>query len=262
MALVEKTQKEVMKQKPDLETFCMKITLLPTSLKEEHQQYLKDNLPQLYNAKSIPEIFGLLNFYWNYLHYSLLQYIIEIYGTDDTKELMKCYIKDVKSFQQETTLAMFWEAQPKLTSPKSLGGEKLTVEVLTKHEKLTSGSSLKSVDELRQKFACEVSLPDVTIIIKEMLPGCVVIVWLMPAKGEITLKNQVKQGRVEFFKQHHILELRTNDDIIYSSGEWICNIWLAGITCVSQSVNQIQVVQQFDWLIRLWHFCNCKNRVH
>ena len=260
MALVKKTQKEVMKQEPDLETFCTTITLLPTSLKKEHQKYLKDNLPQLYSAKSIPEIFGLLNLYWNYLHYSLLQRIIEIYGTDDTKELMKCYIKDVKSFQQETTLAMFWEAQPKETSPKLLVGE--IAEVLTSHAKLTSSSLLKTVDELRQKFARTISPSEFAIVIKDILQGSVVIVWLIPAKGVITLKNQVKQGRVEFFKQHHILELRMNDDVIYSSGEWMYNIWLAGITCVSQSVNQIQAVQQFDWLIRLWHFCNCKNRVH
>ena len=54
---------------------------------------------------------------------------------------------------------------------------------------------------------------------KGIMPGSVVIVWLMPAKGAITLKNQVEEGRVEFFKQHHILELRMDDVIIYSSGK-------------------------------------------
>ena len=228
MALVQKTQKEVMKQKPDLETFRTEITLLPTSLKEEHQQYIKDNLPQLYDAKSIPQIFGLLNLYWNYLHYGLLQRIIDIYGTDDTKKLMKSYVDDVKLFQQETTLAMFWEAHPK---QRSLKPSKV-VEVLTNHLEFADSSLLKSVEEFRQEFALELSLPDVTIIIKEILPGSVVIVWLMPTKGEITLKNQVKEGRFEFFKQHHILELRMDDDIIYSLGEWMCNIWLAGINCM------------------------------
>lgn len=201
LALVEKTQTEVMEQNPKLATFCMKITLLPTALKDEHQQYLKDNLPQLYRADSIPEIFGLLNLYWNFLHYSLLQRIIEVYGSDDTKELMESYIRDVESFQQETTLAMFWKANPKRKSTKSLGGE--IVEALTSHVKLKSSSFLKSIEDLRQEFACAISLPEFTIVIKDILQGSVIIVWLMPAKGATTLKNQVKEGRVEFFKQHH-----------------------------------------------------------
>ena len=240
LALVEKTQTEVMKQNPKIATFCTKITLLPTSLKDEHQQYIKDNLPQLYRADSIPEIFGLLNLYWNYLHYGLLQRIIEVYGSKDTKKLMKSYIRDVESFQQETTLAMFWEANPKQKSPKQVEGK--IVEALTSHVKLTSSSLLTSVEELRQEFAREFLLLDVAIVIKKILPGSVIIVWLMPAKGAITLRNLVKEGKVEFFKQHHIFKLQVDDDIIYSSGEWMCN------TCVSQSVDRIQHI---DWLMKL-----------
>ena len=154
--LVVKAQKEVKKEKPDLEIFCTEITLLPSHMKEEYQQDLKDFMPQLYNAKSIPEIFGVLNLIWNYLHYGLLQHIIELYGSDDTKKLMKSYIEDVKSFQQETTLAMFWEADPNRRRPKSLGGD--IIEALTSHAKLTSSSFLKSVEEFRQESACEISL--------------------------------------------------------------------------------------------------------
>ena len=169
LALVVKTQKEVMKLNPDLDEFRTRILLLPAALKEEHQQFLKDNLPQLYRAESIPEIFGLLGLYWNYLNYGLLQHIIQTYGTDDTKELMKCYIKDVKSFQQETTLAMFWDANPKQRCQTALRGD--IVVALTSHAKLTSSSSLKPVDELRQKFACTILLSEFAIVLKEILPG-------------------------------------------------------------------------------------------
>ena len=209
-----------MKKKPDLDEFRIEITLLPTSFKEEHvKQYIKDNLPQLYHADSIPEIFGLLNFYWNYLHYGLLQRIIDIYGADDTKELMKSYIQNVKSFQQETTLAMFWEADPGHMSDMAESSKEKLAKVVTNHEGLTSGSSLECIQAFRQKFAREISLPECAVVMKDILLGSVMIVWLMPAKGAITLKNQVEEGRVEFFKQHHILELRMDDVIIYSSGK-------------------------------------------
>ena len=217
--LVKKAQKEVMKQEPDLDEFRTEITLLPTSFREEHiRQYIKDNLPQLYEAKSIPQIFGLLNIRWNYLHYDLLQHIIDLYGSDDTKELMKGYIKNVRSFQQETTLAMFWEADPGHMSDMAESSREKLAKVVTRHKDLTSGSLLKSIEAFRLKFAREISLPECALVMKDILPGSVVIVWLIPAKGAITLKNQVEKGTIEFFKQHHILELRIDDVTIYSSG--------------------------------------------
>ena len=209
-----------MRRKPDLDEFRTEITLLPTSFREEHiKQYIKDNLPQLYEAKSIPEIFGLLNIRWNYLHYDLLQHIIDLYGSDDTKELMKSYIKNVKSFQQETTLAMFWEAtDPGHMSDMAESSREKLAKVVTIHEDLTSGSLLKSIEVFRLKFAREISLHECVVVMKDILPGSVVVVWLIPAKGANTLKNRVKEGTVKFFKQHHILELRIDDVIVYSSG--------------------------------------------
>ena len=209
-----------MRQKPDLETFLTEITLLPTSFKEEHiKQYIKDNLPQLYDAKSIPQIFGLLNLYWNFLHYGLLQRIIEIYGTDDTKQLMESYVEDVKTFQEETTLAMFWGVctMPLGDVPNSL--KERLAEALTIHEELTPSSSLKSIEKFRQEFARKISLPEFTIVMKAIMSGSVVIVWLIPPKGVITLMTLVKEGTIELFKQHHILELRMYNAIIYSAGE-------------------------------------------
>ena len=139
-----------MKKKPDLDEFRIEITLLPTWFREEHiKQYIKDNLPQLYHADSIPQIFGLLNIRWDYLHYSLLQHIIDLYGSVDTKELMKSYIKNVKSFQQETTLAMFWEADPGHMSDMSESSREKLAQVVTSHEGLTSGSSLECIQAFR-----------------------------------------------------------------------------------------------------------------
>ena len=220
--LVKKTQKEVMRKKPDLDEFRTEITLFPTSFREEHiKQYIKDNLPQLYDAKSIPQIFGLLNIRWDYLHYSLLQHIINLYGSDDTKELMKSYVKNVKLFQQETTLAMFWDVDQGHISDMAESLREKLAKVVTSHEGLTSGSSLECIQAFRQKFAHEISLPECAVVMKDILPGSVMIVWMIPAKGAITLKNQVEEGRVEFFKQHHILELRIDDAIIYSSRKYV-----------------------------------------
>lgn len=172
VGLVERTQTEVMKLNPDLDEFRIKIILLPASLKEEHQQYIKDNLPQLYDAKSIPEIFGLLSLYWNYLHYGLLQHIIAIYGSDGLKKLMKSYIKDVKSFRQETTLAMYWLVQPMRSKCPIWDGKNIEALGFRIHTLgLRASNSLECIEGVRQKYARTVSLPDFVFAIKDFLPG-------------------------------------------------------------------------------------------
>ena len=209
-----------MKKNPDLVEFSTKITLLPSPLKEEHRlrKYLKDNIPQLCDAKSIREIFCLLNLYWDYLNYELLQRIIETYGDDETKIAMKSYSREVEVFQQETTLAMFCEASPKR---KRFATTRDLTELIITHDEITPNSSLKCVQEFRRQFAHEMSLQEIAVIVIEVKPGSVVTVWLIPTVGAIKIKTDIEEGKIDFFKRHHILELQMDGAIIYSSGNYI-----------------------------------------
>ena len=219
--LVKKAQNEVMKKNPDLMDFCINITLLPSSLKEEQllQKYLKENLPLLYAAKSIPEIFGLLNLYWDYLNYGLLQYIIETYGDDETEIAMESYSREVEVFQRETTLAMFCEASPKRKRLSTTHRKELTELIIT-HGQLTANSPLTFVQEFRRDLASEMTLREIAVVVSGVKLESVKTVWMIPAVGAIRMKNDMEGGKIDFFKRHRILELQMDGAIIYPSGNY------------------------------------------
>ena len=61
------------------------------SLLDEHRKEIK-------HAKSISEIFNILVPYCNYLNYELLEYIIDLYGTDEDKQRLKSYKEKLRNF--------------------------------------------------------------------------------------------------------------------------------------------------------------------
>ena len=207
-----------MQKPPEVLEFRYKITLFQGSPKELLDPYIRDNVPQIYNAKSIPEIFGCLNVDWDYLNYGMLQRITDAFGDDETKASLEGYIGDVETFQEKTTLAMLWEAnllnQGYSDAPLRVGLNK----VIIKTHKITPDSFLKSVDMFRHEFAHAISLPDISVIVKGVLPGCVLIL-LVPAKGVMLLKQPVQEDVKDFFRQNSIHELQVDDDVVYLSGE-------------------------------------------
>ena len=158
-----------MKRNPDYIKFLTKITRLPSHLKQDIllQQYLQQNKLQLHRAKSIPEIFLLLNVYWNYLNFELLEYIIQIYGENETSIAMECFTREVKVFQQETTLAMFYEASLRPRRKRLQSRELAELELTIRDGKLTPDSPLLFVQEFRQQFAVCLSLQEIIMQVLE-----------------------------------------------------------------------------------------------
>ena len=65
---------------------------------ERDRSLLNEHREEIKMAESIVEIFMILNAYWNYLNYDLLEYIIEHYGTRDDAERLMSYGKQLHSF--------------------------------------------------------------------------------------------------------------------------------------------------------------------
>ena len=217
ICLVKKMEKMTMEKPPELLEFQYK-TLCLGSPKEKSSSYIRDCLPQVYDAKTIPDIFGCLDIDWDYLNYGMLQHITDAFGDDEMKASLEGYIGDVETFQEKTTLAMLWETnllnQGYSDAPLRGGLNK----VIIKTQKFTPDSFLKSVDMFRHEFAHAISLPDISVIVKGVLPGCVLILFV-PAKGVTLLKQPVQEDIKDFFRKNSIHELQVDDDVVYSSGE-------------------------------------------
>ena len=56
------------------------------------------------NAKSIDEIFKILDRYWDYTDYALLQHLVERFGEEALKKEMSEYVAALEQFEKGTTI--------------------------------------------------------------------------------------------------------------------------------------------------------------
>ena len=56
------------------------------------------------NAKSIDDIFEILDMYWDYMDYALLQHLVERFGEEALKKEMSEYVAALEQFEKGTTI--------------------------------------------------------------------------------------------------------------------------------------------------------------
>ena len=219
--MVTATQQAVRQRAPSIDEFRTAITLLPSSVKREQQQYLRDHLEYIYEANSIDQIFGYLNLHvWDYLNFGLLECIAAKYGDPTTKEMMEDYKVSVQSFRKNTTLRVFLEAQPERMCPViSPILKKGLQEVKIQYRSLSSDSSLEEVECIRLKLARELALPDFAVELKRIIIGSISIVWALPSSLTVILKEKVEKGSFLFIQWADVVEVAIAGTNIYPSGK-------------------------------------------
>ena len=203
-------------QTSSVSDFRNKITLrLPQSIKTQHS--LKENLPYIYNATSIEEIFGVFNLgVWSYLNYGLLQHLVEVYGNNEMKDMMQEYATSVEVFRKETPLKVFWEASPNGDCPDVPSNLRRDLLKITfKHGNQNPTTTLEEIETFRRDITNKFSLPEFVMILAHIEKGCVATIWFVPPSVAVILKDEKQIA--EFLKQHHILEMKIEDSTIYHS---------------------------------------------
>ena len=223
--MVTTTQEVVRRKAPSIEEFRTTITLLPTlaGVKREQQQYLRDHLEYIYQAKSIDQIFGYLNSQvWSYLNFGLLECIVAKYGDPTTKKTMEDYRASVQSFRKDTPLHVFLDAQPEVKCPEippSL--EKTLQEVKIKYDSLTRYSSLEEVECIRLELVRELALPDFAVVLKQIGIGSITIVWILPASLNTILKDKIENQSFQFIQWADVVEVAIAGTRIYPPGKYL-----------------------------------------
>ena len=95
-----------------LNEFRITLTTLPLSKRHQHMHFLKQEEDRIKKAKDIDEIFDILEPYWNYVDYALLQHIIKEFGTSELKKEMKKYITELEQFEKKTAVQDYDSATP------------------------------------------------------------------------------------------------------------------------------------------------------
>ena len=221
--LVIMTQEAVKAKSPTLTAFRTSITLqLPEAVRSEVKLNLMEQLPFIYDAKSIDAIFGILNLsIWSYLNFGLLQHIVKVYGDDELQQRMLKYTASVESFRKQTILAVFWKASPATRKCPKIPTElrESLTQIIFKHGNLDpTTTTLNDIEIHRQDLAQEYSFPDFTIILAHIEKGCVATIWLVPPSLAAKLADEIQRGNVTFLEQHNILELKIQESTVYCPG--------------------------------------------
>ena len=87
------------------------LTSLPAEDVGEHKQFLESHLSVLYQALDHSELFGTMNFHWNYQNPQLLDHLIREFNLEGIKGEMKTYKEDLQQFRKKTPLKLFCQSQ-------------------------------------------------------------------------------------------------------------------------------------------------------
>ena len=139
------------------------------SLLDEHRQEIK-------GSKSISEIFIILNAYWNYISYEVLEYIVEHYGTSEDTERLRKYDKELHDFCKrrlfEVTMPIRGNGTENKLSPKQ---EEFYVK-LNVPEDIPAGQ----LNQIKRKIAKILHVSPATLQICNIDKGCVQLTFLIP----------------------------------------------------------------------------------
>ena len=108
--LVNKACREV--KKIDLHILFSRVTYLPVSVRRQHQSFIEEKLTNIPPPETFAKIWSILNLYWDFLNYGLLEHVINQCGSEDLKQQMQNYILELSVFKQTTRLCDFIESWP------------------------------------------------------------------------------------------------------------------------------------------------------
>ena len=92
--------------------FLSRVTYLPVSVRRQHRSFIEEKLTNIGPPAAFESIWSILNLYWDFLNYGLLEHVINQCGSEDLKQEMQSYILELSVFKQTTRLCDFIKNWP------------------------------------------------------------------------------------------------------------------------------------------------------
>ena len=109
-SLVRKTHRHLsntIKTPEGFADFRVAITVMPASLLGHHILLSPDDRAAITTAKSFDEVIIVLNQYWSFHQYELLEYVVQEYGDAGLKEEMKAYVAEMDELEAQVGIDHF-----------------------------------------------------------------------------------------------------------------------------------------------------------
>ena len=209
--LIDKACREV-KGKVEPHVFLSRVTYLPVSARSQHQSFIKKNLTNIPPPVTFESIWSILNLYWDFLNYGLLEHVINKCGSDDLKQQMQDYVDELSTFKQTTRLCDFIESWPcRDDGPPEDRLKKVVVKM--KHE--WSQCTLQDMESFKRALVHKFFLPEFDILLQKAERGCVCVTWLTSPSIATLLQQNLANIETEFFKKHGIDAVTIDGQDVY-----------------------------------------------
>ena len=210
-----------MKESVAVQNLKFSILCLPRNLKREHKKFVKEARDDVRSAESADDVMYVIGEHFDYLHYTLLGYVVGLYGNTELKEKMAEYVRQVESFRKETRLEVFSEVCD--DEPEKINGRFATM--VTKHEMDWKTATLEDVERFRIQVCREVSLYDFSLNLLKVARGCVEVTWRVPRSLVTFIQNCVKPSS-QSMTDHHVTTLTIDGFIAYHNSFGIYSLLL------------------------------------
>ena len=198
--LVDKACQEVNgKLEPPI--FLSRVTCLPVSARTQHRSFIKKNLINIPSPVTFENIWSILNLYWDFLNYGLLEHVINRCGSNDLKQEMQDYVEELSTFKQTTRLCDFIESWP---SRDNGPPEDHLKKVVVKMKQDWCQCTLQDVESFMKDLVDKFFLPEFDILLQKAERGCVCVTWLTSPSIATLLQQNLANIETEFFKKHGI----------------------------------------------------------
>ncbi len=212
MLLQKIAVEEITEKRITVTDFRQTLMILPSSIKNENKHFIKSNYSLFEEAKSIESIFLHLNFYLSFIDFSLLEHIIERFGSDSLKRDMSNYAEDMRQFKMKTPVSEVLDHLPRY-SDTPVGYSRLTLKLNFDVRTAT----LEDVDTYRKHFASEFLLSQLALSLSDLQESSLLVTWLVPAAVGAMISDQVQKKTSSFFLSNSILKLSLEGECLYPS---------------------------------------------
>ena len=201
---------EVMDKNTSVDKFRQTLMTLPNAISKQHEEFIIGKYPVFMKIDSVEYIFTHLNFYLSFLDFSLLEHIIEHYGSSSVREKMKQYSRDMEKFRMETLVA---DVIPHLSGRPEPPPHFASLKMKLNFDPKTC--TLEDLEQHRIKLGREVLLSMFAVFLVGIGEGSLIVVCLVPSDIVPALNDLVQKKSITFFLNLEILKLSVNEECLY-----------------------------------------------
>ena len=192
--------------------FLSRVTYLPVSARPQHRSFIEEKLTNIPPPVTFESIWSILNLYWDFLNYGLLEHVINKCGSEDLKQQMQDYVDELSTFKHTTRLCDFIESWPcRDDGPPEDRLKKVVVKM--NHE--WSQCTLQDMESFMKALIHKFFLPEFDVLLQKAERGCVCVTWLTSPSVATLLQQNLANIETEFFKKHGIDAVTIDGQDVY-----------------------------------------------